>query len=121
MLSAGDSNVIVQQSSWFVVQAEKGRIGFSSSSVSDSIIMESRSNELTLVVDCNPTDTSNIRVVVDNGVVDTVLNNYFRVEHQLLPQIFTSNNRGPHTVKIVHLGPGTFVIDYVLYAQYPAL
>jgi hypothetical protein len=90
-----------------------------SSSAKASYTFTTCSNDITLAINLRATDTSSIRVIVDNGALDTVINNYYPFSFTGLTRLYTTSLTATHTVRIEKMSDKNFKIDYILYAKEP--
>ncbi|HAJ79451.1 MAG TPA: hypothetical protein DCO75_06730 [Fibrobacteres bacterium] len=118
VLTLNDTVVKVIQDGWQTINNEKARLGFKSiqSDTSAVLTLKSRCNDITIGINTETTDTSSIHVVVDNGLIDTVFNNYISTN---FISLFTLETTALHTIRIEHASNNTFTINYILYAAKP--
>ena len=117
LITAGDSTVNVTGYGWKSITKEKNRIGFASS-INDSTIItfKTKRKEMTLGIHMQPTDTSSIHIIVDNGLLDTTVSNNYVFEYTKFLHIYTSPSDTTHVIQVKNLGRSIFTIGYVLYS-----
>ena len=121
ILNTNDTTISMQQSGWESILKNENQIVIQSNADSNFSQLRFQTNlrEITLGIHMQSNDTSCIRVVVDNGKLDTVINNYHSFEYTRFIRLYTSEDVINHVVQISHFTKNIFSIDYILYAGIP--
>ena len=117
LLTQGDTSVSVSPCGWKIVPKVKGRIGLTASeSDTGTLVLKTRKQELTLGIHMQTAGNSGIRIIVDDGLLDTILNDQYSFEYTKFLRVFDIRSDAPHTVEIRRTGSSAATLDYILYA-----
>ena len=117
--TSADTVVRITGSGWDAVVDKNDRVGARSSIDGARLILKGNFRELGLGLHMQPSDNSSIHVIVDAGIADSTINDYYVFEYTKFVRLVVSDSTLPHTAEIVHQGGKPFVIDYILYAKKP--
>jgi len=117
ILTQSDTSIKICNSTWTLQSREGGRLFFESSHSGDSLILKTTCREITLGIHMQSNVSSNINVVIDSGIMDTLFSNNCSFEYCKFNRLYITATNTLRTIRIYHKDSLPFTIDYILYAN----